>query len=122
MSEIAELLAINDDFFENEEEIASYIRRGNAFTFRNDEDQLLACGILTRVIEDRDAIDLGMLVASNFRGQGLAKYVVRWLISYCELKGARPIAGCDVNNLASKRALESAGFIGEYQLLEIQLD
>jgi RimJ/RimL family protein N-acetyltransferase len=39
----------------------------------------------------------------------------------CLVRGDRPIAGCDFENIASKKALEAAGFQTQHQLFEYSL-
>ena len=117
--DLEEISFINDGFFESVEEIDEYISRKMLFTYKNPSEELLACGILTRVIESNPHLDIGMMVAPNYRNQGIGTHVVKDLISQCTSLGGVPIAGCEISNLASKRTLESAGFVSEYKIVEL---
>lgn len=62
-----------------------------------------------------------MLVLSTHRNLGLGTYVASHLKHLCLVRGDRPIAGCDFENIASKKALEAAGFQTQHQLFEYSL-
>jgi GNAT superfamily N-acetyltransferase len=81
----------------------------------------LGCGILTRVNEGRKAVDIGFLVSTNHRRNGIGSLIANHITSTCLERGDIPIAGCSSENIGSKKTLESAGFITQYQLLELSL-
>ena len=120
-SETAEIMAMNDGFFEDETEAKNYIDNDALFAYRNRAGDLIACGILSRVIEGRSAVDIGMLVDAKHRNHGFGGYVANHLKNLCQERGDQPIAGCSAENISSKRALEAAGFVSEHQLLELNL-
>ena len=80
---------------------------------------LVGCGITTRVIPGCDALDVGMVVAVVERGSGLGDMTAAHLAERCVATGDRPIAGCAVGNVASRRALERAGFRSDHTLVEL---
>jgi len=121
VSEIEEVMSINDGFFDDESEVHKYILSKSVFSYRNNEGELLGCGILSRVIEGREAVDIGMLVSLPHRNQGWGTHVARHLKHICLERGDRPIAGCDIENVASRKALEAAGLRTQHQLFEYSL-
>jgi GNAT superfamily N-acetyltransferase len=118
-SDVADVMAINDDFFQSKTEVNKYVLQDSLFGYRDEAGDLLACGILSQVIENRLFVDVGMLVAPNHRNKHIGTYVVNHLKNLCLNRGDVPIAGCSAENLASRKALEAAGFITEHHLLEL---
>src|SRR5579872_3106082 len=57
--------------------------------------------------------DLGMVVAQSYRGRGLGSFMLAQLKKRCYEAGWKPICSCAADNLASKKAIEKAGFISE---------
>lgn len=117
-SQIPEVLSIHDGFFDDEDEICFYLQQNaRLFIYRHGETPV-ACGIVKQVVECRNDYDVGMVVAPNERGKGYGAQVVNHLKHFCIAQGWNPIAGCSVDNPASKRSLERAGFVSKHQLIK----
>lgn len=110
------ILAINDDFFENEGEIARLVETDKLWSVRVD-GEIAGCGVANQFIEGSDAVDVGMMVAPDYRRKGLGTYIVSEIANKIEREGLRPICGCGASNAASKATLEKAGFVSDHQLL-----
>jgi len=115
-TDVEPLWKINDDFFESQGEIAALAHADKLWTVRV-EGKIAGCGVSNRFIEDRDAVDVGMMVAQSFRRRGLGTYIVSEIANRIEKAGLRPICGCGAGNTASKATLEKAGFVSEHQLM-----
>ncbi|MBL0185399.1 MAG: GNAT family N-acetyltransferase [Candidatus Obscuribacter sp.] len=116
-AEMPRILSIHDGFFDDDDEIRSYISdRSRLFIYQRDGVDV-ACGIIKQTVSCRNDYDIGMVVAPEYRGRGYGAEVLSHLKSYCLDLGWYPIAGCSMDNPASKRSLERAGFIAEYQLV-----
>jgi RimJ/RimL family protein N-acetyltransferase len=63
-------------------------------------------------------VDLGMVVAQAYRGIGLGSSMLIQLKKHCYEMGWQPICACAADNLASKRAIEKAGFISEHRMVK----
>lgn len=63
--------------------------------------------------------DLGMIVAQACRGQGLGTAVLLYLKERCYTAGWEPICSCAVENQASKKAIERAGFLSEQRIVKV---
>lgn len=63
--------------------------------------------------------DLGMVVAQSQRGKGLGSFMLIQLKKHSYANNWKPICSCAANNLASKRAIEKAGFISEQRMVKI---
>ncbi len=55
--------------------------------------------------------DVYMKTAEPYRRRGLGSYLVQELKAVCRAKGNVPAARCNVDNLASRRTLQKAGFV-----------
>ena len=111
------IIAINEEVFDHDEEVRAYIEAGQVLVFEKDAERI-GFGIFARVIAGRPEFDIGMLVERKFRRQGYGEYIIRYLVDYCRRNGWRAVCGCAIENEASRRCLENAGFITRYRLLE----
>ena len=55
--------------------------------------------------------DLHMEIAEPFRRRGWGSYLLQELTWECRRFGVTPVARCNVNNVASRRTLQRAGFV-----------
>ena len=55
--------------------------------------------------------DVYMKIAERFRGKGLGAFLVQELKRACRAAGKTPAARCNVNNVASRKTLQKAGFV-----------
>ena len=122
-NEIDQVMEINDNFFDNAEEIRHYVesQTDHVFSYRDLKGNLIGCGITSREIEGREAVDIGMLVAPEHRMKGFGKTIIDDLKEFCIGMGDNPIAGCDAANIASRKTLEAAGFKATHHLYEYPL-
>jgi GNAT superfamily N-acetyltransferase len=119
--DVATLLRLGADFFDNAAEIEDYIATDGLMIFEADDGVALGAGVMKRVVAGRDDVDIGMVVDPGFRRKRHGAYIVAHLKAYCLARGLRPICGCAVDNVASQRTLERAGFASRHRLLEFQL-
>ena len=83
------------------------------------EHMLVATGECIPSEQQTPYADLGMVVAQTYRGQGLGSAMLIQLKEYCYKAGWQPICSCAADNLASKKAIEKAGFSSEHRILQI---
>lgn len=116
-ADIDDVLRIHGGFFDSIDEIRSYVSHDGLRLFRARNRGLLGCGVSKRVIADRRDFDIGMVVAPELRGKGLGSYIAAFEKDRCLSAGDRPVCGCAADNIASRRALESAGFRTFHRLI-----
>jgi GNAT superfamily N-acetyltransferase len=121
LDDLAPLLRLGADFFDGPAEIEDYIAAGGLMIYEAGDGAPLGAGVMKRVVPGRDDVDIGMVVDPGHRRQGTGAYIVAHLKAYCLAKGWRPICGCAVHNLASRRTLERAGFASRHGLVEFEL-
>ncbi len=83
------------------------------------EQTLVATGECIPSSKQKPYADLGMVVAQSQRGQGLGSSMLIQLKKHCYEAGLQPICSCTADNLASKKAIEKAGFISEHSMVNV---
>lgn len=116
-ADLYQIVAIDDGFFDTVGEILDHIENSRLLLYEEDQE-LIACGLLQPVIEGRIYRDLGMLVKPSRRRQGIGTHVIRHLKAACLDQGLRPICCCDIENTASRRCLQAAGFRSWHRIVE----
>lgn len=114
--EASRIKSIRHGLFDSDEEVDDCLARGVVQLFLAGK-ALMGCGLLQTVIPGRPEVDIGMLVHPAHRGKGVGTAILRYLVDQVLAQGGRPIAGCAVDNLASRRTLERAGFVSRHRLL-----
>ncbi len=109
---------INEEVFEEENEIREYLETGRVFMYYHGAI-FIGFGIFSVVVPGRPEHDIGMLVHPDHRRTGYGVYIIHHLRHYCMSKGWKPTCGCAVDNIASIKTLEKAGYISKYVMLEI---
>ena len=115
--DIAHIVHVNENVFETKDEITAVVLNKNVFIFEN-EEEIIGFGVFQRIIEGRPVFDLGMLVEKKYRKQGYGQAIIKYLRNYCSENGWRGICGCAVDNIASRKCLERAGYIGKHRMVE----
>ena len=119
--DVASLLRLGADFFDGPAEIEGYIRSDGLMIHETREGVALGAGVMKRVVADRNDVDIGMVVHPDHRRRGHGAYIIAHLKAQCLARGLRPICGCSVDNVASQRTLERAGFASRHRLVEFRL-
>jgi RimJ/RimL family protein N-acetyltransferase len=84
-----------------------------------DRQTLVATGECIPSQKQPPYADLGMVVAQSYRRRGLGSFILTQLKKHCYEAGWKPICSCEASNLASKKAIEKAGFISEHRIVKI---
>lgn len=86
----------------------------------SDQQNLVATGECILSQQQTPYADLGMVVAQAYRSRGLGSFMLTQLKKYCYETGLKPICSCEVTNLASKKAIEKAGFISVQRIMKVE--
>lgn len=117
-TDIATILSQDDGFFDGAEELHHYIRHEGLF-IAEQQRRMVGCGLAFGVVAGRPDVDVGMWVVPQERGRGFSAPIVSYVVRRQLALDRRPIAGCDVSNIASCKALERVGFRADHRLLAI---
>lgn len=66
--------------------------------------------------------DIGVVVAEEYRRKGIATYIITQLKKHCYNNNLKPMACCDIKNIASKKTLEKSGFIANHRIININFN
>ncbi len=117
--DVERIRTIEQDVFTHPERLAWVVRQGWVWLFEAGAE-LLGFGLLRPVRPGSTTVEMGIAVDTPFRNRGYAVYMLRDMIALCRDRGWRPIGGCAVNNLPSRRLGERVGLVARYRLLELR--
>lgn len=115
--DVETVLSIHDDFFDGQAEVADYVSDRGLYLFETHAGEPLGCGVMKRIVPSEPFVDVGMMVARPHRGHGLGTQIVAHVTRLALNAGYRPVCGCAVENIASRRSLERAGFRSIHRLV-----
>ena len=119
LPDLSAIWKMNDGFFGSFDEISDLNRTENLWILEV-HNEVIGCGVTTRVIEGRNAIDLGILISPKWRRRGYGSILMSKLASHVIASGLRPICSCAEHNVASRMALQKAGFVTEHRLVHCE--
>lgn len=113
------LANVEDDGEWIEPFLLTRLRREELFVLY-DQQILVATGECILSQKQPPYADLGMAVARSYRGRGLGSFMLTHLKAQCYEMGYQPICSCSVENHASKKAIEKAGFSSEHRIVRVE--
>lgn len=116
-ADVRAIAGIDDDFFTDEEEIGRYLEIGGLFVLESSAGAVMGCGVAEPAIPGSSAVDIGMMVGPAFRRRGYGRFIVSYLKADLLSRGLRPVCGCAIDNIASRKSIEAAGFVADHRLL-----
>lgn len=120
--DLAVLSGVGPGLYEGPDEISYDLQAGRISIYEQDGAPV-GCGVLSPVREGADALDIGVGVLPAWRRRGVGEQIVRHLKLVClRERRMRPVCGCAVENIGSRRTLERAGFLTRHRLLELSWD
>jgi GNAT superfamily N-acetyltransferase len=122
LDDLTILKSVGPGLYERPDEMAHDLRAGRVTIYELDGPPVGA-GVLSPVREGGHALDIGVGVLPAWRRRGMGEQIVRHLKLVClRERGMRPVCGCAVENLGSRRTLERAGFLTRHRILEFRWD
>jgi len=83
-------------------------------------DTLIATGECRPSVMQPPYADIGVVVAREHRGHGVASDVLRRLLVHCADNDLRPICSTERDNLAAQGAIARAGFVSRDRIVEFE--
>lgn len=117
--DIPALLQYRDGLYESEEELSKFVSGENVLMFLLN-GELIGCGYLIKIIDNRNFHDIGMWVNSAYRRRGYGERIIAYLKNYCLQNHFIPVCGCGVENVGSRKTLEKNGFFSRHTLIEFE--
>jgi len=119
-ADLADAWTNGRDFFDSEDEVAQMFRADGLWIAFNDGHPV-GSGVMIPIDGSGHVVDIGMVTRPDQRNKGFASLIVSKLAGILEQDGKRPICGCAKGNLASKAALENAGFVSKHRLFRLRI-
>ncbi len=119
-TDLSEVWDVGRDFYVSREEVERLFQSGGLWIATID-GEMVGNGTTIPVDASDTVLDIGMVTRPGQRNKGVASLIVAELADMLEIEGKRPICGCAQSNLASKAALEKAGFVSEHRLVRIDV-
>lgn len=96
------------------------IKRNELWYYSNDEN-IVATGEC-RYFDSYQTqyADLGMIVAQEHRGQGIATHVLNQLVMIAKKKGLSAICSTERSNIGAQKAICKAGFIAQNRIVQFE--
>ena len=85
------------------------VNRGEIYRAK-EGDTIIATSECRLSDTQKEYADLGMIVKSDYRGRGLATQILKLQVNRVLDMGRMPICSTTIDNIASKKAIEKAGF------------
>lgn len=98
--------------------IEQLLQKEQLFILYNDQ-KILGTGECIISQKQKPYADVGMVVSKEHRGMGVGTYILTLLKEYCYEVNCEPICSSSQTNIASKKAIEKAGFISSHRILNV---
>lgn len=109
------------ELFETDDQLERFITKEKVFEFyRNDE--FVGCGMVIITNRDWNYCDLGVWVKPSSRGNKIGSQIILRLREFAIENSLRPSCGCAVENIASQRTIERAGFVSRHKLISFSAE
>lgn len=118
--DLARVWATGNDFYDGPEDVARLFDARGLWVAQY-QGQMVGSGVMIPIDGSGVVVDIGMVTRPDQRNRGFASAVICALADHLEDAGKRPVCGCAQGNLASKSALEKAGFVSEHRLVQLHL-
>lgn len=120
-SDIDAIMEINENVFTGKDNLQSYVQNKSAIIFEK-FDELIGVGIYTKILKNKPETDIGVLVNRQFRNRGYGTQIIRYIHNLCIENNLKPQCGCAFSNVSSRRAIEKAGYIPNFRLIEFSVE
>ncbi|WP_066498006.1 GNAT family N-acetyltransferase [Abyssisolibacter fermentans] len=87
-----------------------------------DDDTLLGIGEFRIMASNIHYADIGVVVAEEYRRKGMGTYIITKLKKHCYNNNLKPLACCDIKNIASKNTLQKSGFICNHRIIHVNFN
>ncbi|MCK5773999.1 MAG: GNAT family N-acetyltransferase [Thermoplasmata archaeon] len=117
------LTRYRDGIYDDDEvkDIPYWIGKGTTVIFEGEGGNFIGYGMYNRAVHDRNWYDIGMYVKPDLREKGYGVYMISRMDEYVTSLGGLSTAGCEPDNIGSKRTLEKAGFASKHVLIEFEM-
>lgn len=94
------------------------IKRQELYLWQTSDHMIGVCEVRKSTTQPGLA-DIGMVVAKNYRRQGVGVYLLNQAKQQCYDQDLTPICSCEKDNQGSRKAIHKAGFVTKHRMVEV---
>lgn len=115
--------SVDQDVFVHPTRLQSAVNNGFVWLYETPEPSraVLGFGLIKPLRPQSRDVDVGIALDSKYRNKGYALYVMQDLMNQSIAMGYRPIAGCAIDNVPSRRMGQRIGMAPRYRLVSMTL-
>lgn len=98
------------------------ISRKELWYYQKDQQVLATGECRTNDQYQTNTADLGMIVAKAYRGKGIAREVLKFLVSKSTQKGLLPICSTESINISAQKAIANAGLESNHRIIKVDFE
>jgi GNAT superfamily N-acetyltransferase len=120
-SDLAKIQSVDQDVFTNPERLKAAVEHGWVWLYQasSEAGALVGFGLIKPLRPGTPDVDVGIAIDRPYRNKGFALYVMQDLMTRSIALGYRPIAGCALDNLPSRRMGQRIGMAPRYRLVSM---
>lgn len=123
VDDLARIRNVDQDVFTHPERLTSAVEKGFVWLYEaKGSNALIGFGLIKPLRSDSVDADVGIAIDRPYRNKGFALYVMQDLVNRSVAAGYRPIAGCALGNLPSRRMGQRIGLAPRYRLVSMTFD
>lgn len=123
VEDLPRVQAVDQQVFTHRERLRLAATHGWLWLYEDvNASRLIGFGLIKPLRRDSKDADVGIAVDKPFRNKGFALYMLQDLMNRSVAEGLRPIAGCAMDNLASRRMGQRIGMSPRYRLVSMTLE
>jgi hypothetical protein len=121
--DLSRIKLVEQDVFTHPDRLQSAVFNGWVWLYEaiDRPGALLGFGLIKPLEMNKRDVDVGIAIDKPYRNKGYALYVMQDLMTRSIELGFRPIAGCAVDNLPSRRMGQRIGMAPKYRLVSMTL-
>lgn len=121
--DLSRIRAVDQDVFTHPERLAAAIDAGSIWLYEAGlSNALVGFGLIKPIRHGSTEVDVGIAIDRPYRNKGFALYVMQDLLTRSIASGYRPVAGCALDNLASRRMGQRIGMAPRYRLVSMTFE
>lgn len=123
-ADLGRIKGVDQHVFTDPARLNAAVERGYIWLYEATalSNALIGFGLIKPIRPGSTDVDVGIAIDRPYRNKGFALYVMQDLMTRSIASGFRPIAGCALDNLPSRRMGQRIGMAPRYRLVSMKFD